>query len=245
MKKIAILISVTLFISCNEKKENKSSVNFNRLAEQYVRLGLTIGEYDSDFVDAYYGPDSLKPATPKLAVFPKDSLLSAVDHLINELKQFKTADKNDTLSMRADWLTNQLIAYGRRIKIFSGQTASFDEESKDLFGVVAPLHDENYFKNIVASLDSSLPGKGTIAERFQKMAEKFIVPVHKLDTVFKTAIAESRKRTLAHYALPVTENFSLDLNGIYQTKNLCTVLCAQGILMQQGFVIKNEALKVQ
>ena len=41
----------------------------------------------------------------------------------------------------------------------------------------------------------------------------------------------------------VTENFLLDLNGIYQTKNLCTVLCAQGILMQQGFVIKNEAEK--
>jgi dihydrofolate synthase/folylpolyglutamate synthase len=41
----------------------------------------------------------------------------------------------------------------------------------------------------------------------------------------------------------VTENFSLDLNGIYQTKNLCTVLCAEGILIQQGFKIKNESEK--
>ena len=37
----------------------------------------------------------------------------------------------------------------------------------------------------------------------------------------------------------ITENFSLELNGIYQTKNLCTVLCAEGILMQLGFTIKN------
>ena len=36
----------------------------------------------------------------------------------------------------------------------------------------------------------------------------------------------------------VTEHFTLDLNGLYQTKNLCTVLCAEGILMQQGFTIK-------
>ena len=205
-----LLIPVIIIISCNEKKQHKPSTNFNQLAEQYVRLGLTIGEYDSDFVDAYYGPDSLKPSSPKLAVFPKDSLLAAVDHLINELKQFTTADTNTTSNMRSNWMTGQLIAFGRRIKIFSGQTASFDEESKDLFAVVAPMHDENYFKAIVAKLDSSLPGKGTIAERFQNMANHFIIPTNKLDTVFKTAIAESRRRTLTHYGLPATENFTLE-----------------------------------
>lgn len=41
----------------------------------------------------------------------------------------------------------------------------------------------------------------------------------------------------------IAENFTLDLNGLYQTKNLCTVLCAEGILMQQGFTIKDEAEK--
>ena len=38
----------------------------------------------------------------------------------------------------------------------------------------------------------------------------------------------------------ITETFECDLNGLYQTKNLKTVLCAQGILMQLGFTIKNE-----
>ena len=38
----------------------------------------------------------------------------------------------------------------------------------------------------------------------------------------------------------VTQTVELDLNGLYQTKNLCTVLCAEGILMQQGFNIKNK-----
>jgi dihydrofolate synthase / folylpolyglutamate synthase len=42
----------------------------------------------------------------------------------------------------------------------------------------------------------------------------------------------------------ITEQFSLDLNGIYQTKNLCTVLCAESIITQQGFTIKNEAEKI-
>ena len=37
----------------------------------------------------------------------------------------------------------------------------------------------------------------------------------------------------------ITESFELDLNGLYQVKNLCTVLSAEGILMQQDFKIKN------
>ena len=38
----------------------------------------------------------------------------------------------------------------------------------------------------------------------------------------------------------ITEIFTLDLNGLYQAKNLCTVLCAEGILMEHGYKIKNE-----
>ena len=41
----------------------------------------------------------------------------------------------------------------------------------------------------------------------------------------------------------ITETFELDLNGLYQTKNIRTVLCAEGILMQLGFPIKNAAEK--
>ena len=41
----------------------------------------------------------------------------------------------------------------------------------------------------------------------------------------------------------ITEPFELDLNGLYQTKNIRTVLCAEGILMQLGFPIKNAAEK--
>ena len=41
----------------------------------------------------------------------------------------------------------------------------------------------------------------------------------------------------------ITETFDLDLNGLYQTKNICTVLCAEGIMMQLGFPIKNAAEK--
>ena len=40
--------------------------------------------------------------------------------------------------------------------------------------------------------------------------------------------------------LKMPTSFKLDLNGLYQVKNLCTVLCAEDILIDQGFEIEDE-----
>jgi len=42
----------------------------------------------------------------------------------------------------------------------------------------------------------------------------------------------------------ITGSFELDLNGLYQTKNIRTVLCAEGLLTNLGFIIKNTAEKL-
>ncbi len=211
MYKLIFPLVLVLFIACNEvKKEEPNAAQLNALAEKYVRLGLAIGQYDKDFVDAYYGPDSLKPgAVPEGSKFPKDSFLKAVTLLSAELKAFG-GNRNDTLAKRSSWILSQLKAYERRIRIFGGDSASFDVECKDLYGVTAPVYDTMHFRNIGRQLDSLLPGKGTVNERLQQLANRFIIPKEKLDTVIKTAIAECRKRTLQHYALPSTENFSLE-----------------------------------
>ncbi len=59
-----------------------------------------------------------------------------------------------------------------------------------------------------------------------------------IDAAVKTL--QCNVRNIPHH---ITEHFTLDLNGLYQIKNLCTVLCAEGILLQHGFNIKNETEK--
>jgi hypothetical protein len=59
-------------------------------------------------------------------------------------------------------------------------------------------------------MDSLLPGKGSINDRFQQLANHFIIPKAKLDTVFKRSITECRKRTQQHYTLPANESFTLE-----------------------------------
>jgi hypothetical protein len=209
MKKL-VYCCLAVLAACTQQKQEPPHRELDELAIQYVKLGLVIGQYDKDFVDAYYGPDSLQPKTPKLAVFPKDSLLTAVDRLSAELSKSIAAETHDSIRLRAGWIHSQLTAFARRIRIFSGEYASFDKESADLFGATAPSYPESHYHALVMRLDSLLPGHGAVAERFQALANRFIIPKNKLDTVFKTAIAECRRRTKAHYDLPAAENFTLE-----------------------------------
>lgn len=81
MKKLLFFILPLALLSCKGKDTVNSTSTIGQLAEDYVRIALVIGQYDKAFVDAYYGPDSLKPTAPPSSIFPKDSLLAAVRSL--------------------------------------------------------------------------------------------------------------------------------------------------------------------
>lgn len=209
IKYLVLFLSIILALSCTEKNNQSGNDHLNALAEKYVRLGLTIGQYDSDFVDAYYGPDSLKPLNRKQDLFPKDSLLKSVNSLRSQLQEISKS-LNDSAKLRAAWMSKQLLAFDRRIRIFSGEFQSFDKESVELFGVSAPIYPETHYQNLLDSMDNLLPGIGNVQTRFQKLANQFIIPKDKLDTVFKITIAEARRKTKEHYNLPADESFSIE-----------------------------------
>ena len=82
---------------------------------------------------------------------------------------------------------------------------------------------------------------------FIEKARNCETTIHFASEEYQVSNIESTNRQLNCSVTSVenkeAENFSLDLNGLYQTRNLCTVLCAEGILIKQGFVIPNEAEK--
>jgi hypothetical protein len=60
---IGLLFSImTVLSSCADIKHAQSDTSneLNQAAQQYVKLGLELGEYDKDYVDAYLGPDEWK-----------------------------------------------------------------------------------------------------------------------------------------------------------------------------------------
>src|SRR4051812_668961 len=97
------MIPIFLFSCVSGSNESDDSQALDQIARDYVKLGLTIGQYDGDFVDAYYGPDSLKPVTKADSVFPKESFIQQVGNLKKKLGELSSTSQNDSIKHRADW----------------------------------------------------------------------------------------------------------------------------------------------
>ena len=54
------------------------------LSENYVKLVLKIGQYDNDFVDAYYGPVEWKSDSAKADKLPLEDFMQRVSQLQEE-----------------------------------------------------------------------------------------------------------------------------------------------------------------
>ena len=56
----SFLLTTVLFSCCLGCRQNGKIINIDDVAIDYVKLGLYLGQYDTSFVDAYYGPDLVR-----------------------------------------------------------------------------------------------------------------------------------------------------------------------------------------
>jgi hypothetical protein len=88
---------------------------------------------------------------------------------------------------------------------------TFDEESRALYDAVAPTHRSPTSGAPGQPRPTVLPGStGAVARAARALPRDFVIPPERLDTVFRAAIAEARRRTAAHIALPSGESFTLE-----------------------------------
>ena len=179
------------------------------IARRYVVLGLALGKHDPNYVDAYYGPDSLRAAAEaeSLAV---SEVRSAAESLMAVLGDSVPAYADTLVRLRHRYLAVQLGSMAARARIVGGDTLRFDEEAKALYDVTPPRYEDPHFDSLLARLDTLLPGRGALASRYQRFRGRLMIPAGKVDTVFKTAIAACRARTLARTPLPEGERFDLE-----------------------------------
>ena len=179
------------------------------LAEQYVRLVLAVGEHDEGYVDAYYGPpewrDQAAAEQPGL-----DTIAARAARLIDAVRNTDVAGASELVRLRRSYLARQLESLAAYVRMLEGTRLSFDEESRALYDAVAPTYDEAHFRSLLDSLERVLPGTGPIPARLEQYKRDFIIPPERLDTVFRAAIAEARRRTAANVQLPANESFTLE-----------------------------------
>lgn len=186
----------------------QQALSMSSIAERYVKLVLAVGQHDAAYVDAYYGPPEWKAEAERLK-----RTLAAIDTEAAELEAqaFRPSpDRRSLEGLRQEYLHRQLQAVRARVRMLNGAKLSFDEESQALYDAVAPTHPETYFQSTLDALDRRLPGAGPLVDRVERFRQQFVIPKDRLGTVFDLAIAECRRRTLAHLALPAGESFTVE-----------------------------------
>lgn len=185
-------------------------MTLDRAAEEYVRLTLSIGEHEPGYVDAYYGPaewaddaKSIKRSLPELR--------TAVDDLNKRLDLIDSDSLPAMDARRKDFLAAQLVAARTRLAMMSGEKLSFDQEAEGLFALRPKLKPLSEYDPILAEIERRVPGKGPLWERIDVRVNQTAIPSDRLDSVMRASIAECRRRTIEHIALPGNETFTLEL----------------------------------
>jgi hypothetical protein len=181
----------------------------DRIAESYVRLVLSVGHHDADYVDAFYGPPKLKSDVdaekPSLEVIQQRAR-----NLLRDLTGTGAPNVEEIVRLRHHYLTRQLESLIARTQMLAGKRFAFDDESRVLYDAMAPAYPESHFQKILGELDIMLPGKGPVPQRFEDYKRNFIIAKENIDGVFQAAITEARSRTKKHIPLPAEERFTLE-----------------------------------
>jgi hypothetical protein len=202
----SILIAVLFITGCDKRDEPVVVAKLDDLAREYLFLELSMGRHDAGHVDAYFGPEEIQNAADE-AELSLDDIETRVAGLEETLAGLSG---NDEQMVRIEGILGRLKALQTRIALNGGQALSFDEESRNLFGAVAPNRDASYFEAVLQDIDDLLGGEGELSERVVSFQDQFIVPPERLADVFDAAINECRRRTLLHIDLPDNESFSIE-----------------------------------
>ena len=190
------------------------AVTLDALAEDYVKLILDIGQQEDGYVDAYYGPAEWQAEA------------NASTETVAELRIRAAALMTDLAGMAAALMTNsasvdpqifQRIAYlsahvsaaDARLRMLDGEQFSFADEAEALFGIRPEILPLSHYDGVLAQIDALVPGDGPLSDQVAAFKSHYVIPRDRLQPVMDAAIAECRRRTMVHMALPQNESFTL------------------------------------
>jgi len=183
--------------------------DLDAIAEEYVRLVLTLGNHDNSYVDAYYGPAEWRQIA-KQDMASAAELANRAEQLLARLPDTVTPS-DDLETLRAHYLKTQLRAVVYHAHhLGDAGFRDFDREAKALYDTEPPVQTFDEFEPVLAELEQALPGSEPLYLRIKAFQDQFVIPEDKMPAVFDAAIEACRKRTRQHVNLPKGEDFKLE-----------------------------------
>ena len=206
----AALLAVSVAACQGKPPPQAGKAQVDAIARDYVLLSLEIGEKEEGYIDAYYGPPEIQ------AQAKADAAKLSLPELAKRTEQLQArvaalpADGDSMEARRVRFLAAQLTAAATRLRMMQGEKLSFADEAKGLFGVAPDIKPLESYDAVIAKIDALVPGSGPLPERVEAFQNRFNIPTDRLKPVFDAAIAECKRRTLDHIALPKNESFTME-----------------------------------
>ena len=197
---------LTLFVSL--ALLSPTSWALDDLAQRYVRLALEFGEYDTDYVDAYLGPEEWREEARK-NLRPQEQLAADIADILRELADYSA--NSELEQHRLDHLLKNVRAMDTRARMAMGESFSFATEARLIYDVKLSDYDMDRFDHLLAEIDLLVPGEGDLAGRVDAFRSQFEIANEKVEAVFQAAVAECRRRTEKYIELPADERYTLEL----------------------------------
>lgn len=166
-------------------------------AQSFLELALSIEPHLPGYVDAYFGPTSIREDIEANGTIPLDELVDQAEYLLRAVK-----GDLDLTDRRREYLTAELIAMKTTLRILQGEKLGYVEEAQLLFGLTPEWTDEKVFEEAHRALDTLYPGTGPFVERRAEHLKKLIVPPDRLEPIISQVAEAFRVRTMDYFRLP-------------------------------------------
>ena len=183
------------------------SYTLDPFGADYLRLTLEIDKHIDGYLDAYYGPLSLRDEVRSAPLRLPADLLADVDRLE------ETIPAGDPT--RALFLAATLRAIECTVRMLAGETFDYLEEAHRLYDIRPQLAPESRLLAAHDALDSLLPESrgGSLAERLTAWRKRYEIEATRALVLLELAREETRRRTAAFVELPDDEGVEVRLTS--------------------------------
>ena len=175
------------------------------IGRSYLTLALHLNRHFEGFVDAYFGQEELKaeveagqPRSPQDLAHDASELQAAI----------KASDYDPQLK---EYLLGQMRAMSAVVRKLSGEEFDLVQEAELYFDISPEMADESVLEDFRRTMDSLLPGKGSLGERAVAWEKSVEIDEDRLLAACERMVREARTRTRALFDLPPDEEVSLAL----------------------------------
>src|SRR5947209_969345 len=92
-------------------------------------------------------------------------------------------EDGDLPRLRREYLQKQISSLAARVRMLKGEKLKFDDESRALYDAVAPTFSDSHFEQIIAQLESKIPGASrtgsSLWQRYEEWRKPFVIPKEK------------------------------------------------------------------